>query len=117
MKAFKSSVSLFGSFLGGLKQQHAESGNNSPTITCKRWTDAMCSHFWHGGLGCCISYQGRLVLGACLIPAHYPGPSQLSSSESPGATAPAAREIQMFPVNSDGKSYKTLICNKKEGIK
>lgn len=74
---------------------------------------------WHGGLRCCRralpTYAG-LSVGARLIPAHYPGPSQLSGTESPGATAPAAREIQMFPVKSDGKSYKTLICSKR-GIK
>lgn len=76
----------------------------------------MCSHFWHGGLGrCCAALPTKagLSIGARLIPAHYPGPSQLSSTESPGATAPVVREIQMFPVKSDGKSYKTLICTKK----
>lgn len=75
--------------------------------------------FWHGGLGCCwtaLPTKAGLSIGARLIPAHYPGPSQLSCTESPGATAPAVREIQMFPVKSDGKSYKTLICSKK-GIK
>lgn len=83
------------------------------------WKDDQVSVFWHGGLRCCRralpTYAG-LSVGARLIPAHYPGPSQLSGTESPGATAPAVREIQMFPVKSDGKSYKTLICSKR-GIK
>lgn len=68
-----------------------------------------------GPRSCPPSWDGGAI-GARLIPAHYPGPSQLSGTESPGATAPAVRAIQMFPVKSDGKSYKTLICSKR-GIK
>lgn len=83
--------------------------------SCWRVRDAV----RRGGLGCCwtsLSTHAGLSVGARLKPAHYPGSSQLSSPESPGATSPAAREIQMFPVKSDGKSYKTLFCSKK-GIK
>lgn len=48
------------------------------------------------------------AVGARLIPAHYPGPSQLSGAESPGATAPAVRAVQMFPVKSDGKKLQNF---------
>jgi len=47
-------------------------------------------------------------LGARLKAAHYPGPSQLSSTESPGATSPAVREIQMFPVKSRRKKLQNF---------
>lgn len=62
---------------------------------------------------------------ACLIMAHYfSDHSPLLSTHDPNQLSPAPRatvtarcEPQMFPVKSDGKSNKILICSKMDKVK